>query len=148
MTHLVFAMGRLLELYMSKRLLFMIARDLEMVHYATRRVAQALAEAAHLQLIKMYWNTAMEQNNDWFIEFEVRRKDILNEVWRINGPRWIVHIETRTRFTYKLIRLNPILFNQQRTTLQSLMMSTALNPPQSIWNSFIPILLTISIFLR
>jgi len=47
MTRLVFAMGRLLELYMWNRRPFMSASDLETVSYATRCVAKALAEAPH-----------------------------------------------------------------------------------------------------
>src|SRR5882757_5409018 len=45
MTRLVFATGRLLELYMWNRRPFMSASDLETESYATRRVAKALAEA-------------------------------------------------------------------------------------------------------
>jgi hypothetical protein len=59
MTRLEFATGRLQELYMWNRRLFISASDLEMVSYATRRVAKALAEAPHWQIIEMYWNTAM-----------------------------------------------------------------------------------------
>jgi hypothetical protein len=47
MTHLVFAMGRLLELYMWNRRPFMSASDWETVSYSTRCVAKALAEAPH-----------------------------------------------------------------------------------------------------
>jgi len=43
----VSATGRLLEHYMWNRQLFMSASDLETVSYATRRVANALAEAPH-----------------------------------------------------------------------------------------------------
>jgi hypothetical protein len=42
MMPLVFAMGRLLELYLWKRRPFMSASDLEMVSDATQRVAKAL----------------------------------------------------------------------------------------------------------
>jgi hypothetical protein len=59
----VFATGRLLELYMWNRQLFMSASDLEKVSYATRHVAKALAEAPHWQIIETYWNTTMQQNN-------------------------------------------------------------------------------------
>jgi len=59
MTGLVFATGRLLEIYMWNRRPFMRASDLETVSYATRRVVKALAEAPHWQIIDMYWNTAM-----------------------------------------------------------------------------------------
>ena len=48
MTHLVFATGRLLELYMCNRRPLMSASDLEMVIYAMRRVAKALAEGPTL----------------------------------------------------------------------------------------------------
>jgi cobalamin-dependent methionine synthase I len=41
----------------------MSASNLEMVSYATQYVAEALAEAPHLQIIETYWNTAMQQNN-------------------------------------------------------------------------------------
>jgi len=47
MTRLVFATGRLLELYMWSRRQFMRASDVEKVSYATRRVVKALAEAPH-----------------------------------------------------------------------------------------------------
>jgi len=59
MTRLVFATGRLLELYMWNRWPFMRASDLEIISYATRRVSKALAEAPHWQIIEIYWNTAM-----------------------------------------------------------------------------------------
>jgi len=80
MTRLVFAMGRLLELYMWNRWRFMIASDLETVSYATRRVAKAFAEAPHWSIIETYWNTTMQQNNIWSIAFEARTKEILKEV--------------------------------------------------------------------
>jgi hypothetical protein len=60
MTRLVFAKGRLLEFNMWNRRLFMSASDLEMVSYTTRRIAKALAEAPHWQIIATYWNTAMQ----------------------------------------------------------------------------------------
>jgi hypothetical protein len=148
MTRLVFATGRLLEFYMWNRWPFMSASDLEMVSYATPQVAKALAEAPHWQIIETYSNTAMQQNNIWSIAFKARTKEILKEVCSINSLRWILHAQTSTRFAYKSIRLNPILSNQQMTTLQSFMISTALNPPQSIWNSLIPCCQTISIFFR
>jgi len=69
-TRLVFAMGRLLELYLWNRRPFMSASDTEMVSYATQRVKKALAEGPHWQLIEMYWNIAMQQNNIWYIAFE------------------------------------------------------------------------------
>jgi len=47
-TRHVFAMGRLLELYMWNRWPFMSASNLGPVSHATRRVAKALAEAPHL----------------------------------------------------------------------------------------------------
>jgi hypothetical protein len=80
MTRLVFATGRLLELYMWNRRLFMSASDLETVSYATQRVSTALAEAPHWQMIETYWNTAMQQINIWSIQFEARTKEILKAV--------------------------------------------------------------------
>jgi len=80
MTHLLFAMGRLLELYMWNRWPFMSASDLEMASYARRCVAKALAEGPHWQIIEKYWNTAMHLNNIWSIAFEARTKEILKEV--------------------------------------------------------------------
>jgi hypothetical protein len=80
MTHLVFATGRLLELYMWNRRPFMSASDLETVSYATQRVSKALAEGPHWQIIEMYWNTAMQQNNIWSIAFQARTEEILKEV--------------------------------------------------------------------
>jgi hypothetical protein len=67
---LVFATGKLMELYMWNRLPFMSASDLEMVSYPTRRAAKALADAPHWQIIEKYWNTTMQQNNIWSIAFE------------------------------------------------------------------------------
>jgi hypothetical protein len=80
MTRLVFATGRLLELYMWNRQPFMSASDLETVCFAMRRVSKALAEASHWQIIGTYWNTAMQQNNIWSIAFEACTKEILKEV--------------------------------------------------------------------
>jgi hypothetical protein len=59
MTRLVFATGRLLELYMWNRRPFMSASDLETVSYAKRRVSNTLAEGPRWQIIDTYWNTAM-----------------------------------------------------------------------------------------
>jgi len=80
MTRLVLATGKLLELSMWNRRPFMSASDLEMVSYATRRVAKALAEGPHWQIIEKYWNTARQQNNIWSIAFEASTKEILTEV--------------------------------------------------------------------
>jgi hypothetical protein len=80
MTHLVFATGRLLELYMWNRQLFMSASDLETVSYATRCISKALAEVPHWQITETYWNTDMQLNNIWSIAFEARTKEILKEV--------------------------------------------------------------------
>jgi hypothetical protein len=81
MTCLVFATGRLGELYMWNRRPLMSMSDLETVSFATRRVPKALADAPHWQIIETYWNTAMQQNNIWSIAFEVRTEEILKEVW-------------------------------------------------------------------
>jgi len=59
---------------------FICASDLEMVSYATQRVAKALAEAPHWQILETYWNTTIPQNNIWSIAFEACTKEILNEV--------------------------------------------------------------------
>jgi hypothetical protein len=59
----------------------MSASDLEMVSYAMRWAAKALAEAPHRQIIEKYWNTSMQQNNIWSIAFETRTKEIRNEVY-------------------------------------------------------------------
>jgi hypothetical protein len=80
MTRLVFAMGRLLELYTRNRRPFISASDLETVSYATRRVSKALAEGPHWQIIETYWNPAMQQNNIWSIAFEAHTKEISKEV--------------------------------------------------------------------
>jgi len=53
------------------------ARDLETASYATRRIAIALPEAPHWLTIEMYWNTAMQQDNNWSIPFEACTKEIL-----------------------------------------------------------------------
>jgi len=81
MTRLVFATSRFLELYMWNRRPFMSASDLEMVSYAMQRVVKALVEAPHWQIIEMYWNTAMQQNNIWSIASQACTKEILKEVW-------------------------------------------------------------------
>jgi len=60
MTRLVFATGRLLQLYMWNRRPVMSANDLQTVSYATRHVSKALAEAPHWQIIEMYWNSTMQ----------------------------------------------------------------------------------------
>jgi len=59
---------------------FMSASDLGMICYPTRRVAKALAEGPHWQIIEKYWNATMQQNNIWSIAFEVRTKEILKGV--------------------------------------------------------------------
>jgi len=101
MMRLVFATGRLMELYMLNSLPFMSASDLEIVSYAMQCAAKALAEAPHWQIIEKYWNTAMQQNNIWSIAFEVHTKEILKEVCWSNGPRWILHAQTGARFAHK-----------------------------------------------
>jgi len=58
----------------------MSASHLETVSFAKRRVAKAYAEAPHWQIIKSYWNTAMQQNNIWSISFEARTKEIKKQV--------------------------------------------------------------------
>ena len=80
MAVLVFAIGRLLELYMWNRPPFMSASDLETISYATRRIAKASAEAPHWQIMETYWNTAMQQNIICSIGFKVRTQEILKEV--------------------------------------------------------------------
>jgi len=47
----------------------------------TRRAVEALAEAPHWQVIEKYWNTAMQQDDIWFIAFEACTEEILKEVW-------------------------------------------------------------------
>ena len=80
MTRLVFATGRLVDLYMLNGRPFMSATDLETVSYAMRCVSKALAEGPHWQIIDTYWNTAMQHKNIWSIAFEARTKEILKEV--------------------------------------------------------------------
>jgi hypothetical protein len=77
---LVFATGRLRELYMWNKRPFTSANDFEMVRNSIRRAAKTLAEASHWQIIEMYRNTAMQQNNIWSIAFETCTKEILKEV--------------------------------------------------------------------
>ena len=74
----------------------------------------------------------MQQNNMWSIAFEAHTKETLKDVCGSNGPHWILHAETGTRFAHKLIRLYPIVLKQQGTISQSYMISTASNPTQSI----------------
>jgi len=82
----------------------------------------------------------------WSIAFEACRKESLKVVRWFNGPQRIFHSQTGTRFAHKSIRLNPVVFTQQGTTLQSFMISTTLNPPHRIRNSLILFLQTIRIF--
>ena len=147
MTRLVFATGRLRELYMWNIQSCISASDLETVRYATRCVSKAVAEGPHWQIIETYWNTAMQQNNIWSVVFQVRKKEFLKKVCWSSSPRCILQAQTSTRFEHKSIWLNPILFNQQGITLWSIMISTAFNPPQSVWISSIPFWQTISIFV-
>jgi len=107
-TRLVFATGSLMELYMWNRLPCMSASDLEVVRYGTQCTAKSLAEAPHWQILEKSWNTAMQQNNIWSIEFEACTKKILKEVCWSNGPCWILHTQTGTRFEPKATKLNPI----------------------------------------
>jgi hypothetical protein len=80
MTRLVFAMGRLLEHYMCNRQPFRSASHLEIVSYATQRIAKAFAETPQWQILQTYWNTAMQQNNIWSIAFQAPTKKILKKV--------------------------------------------------------------------
>jgi len=81
MTRLLFATGRLLELYMWNRWPFMSASDLETVSYARQRLSKAVAEAPHWQIIETYWNTVMQQTNIWSIAFEASTMEILKDVF-------------------------------------------------------------------
>jgi len=65
---------------MRNRWPLLSASDLEMVSYATRCVAKELAEAPHWQIIEMYWNTAMQQNNIWSTAFKACTKQIMKEI--------------------------------------------------------------------
>jgi hypothetical protein len=58
----------------------MSADDLETVSDATRYVSTPIADARHWQIIEMYWNTAMQQNNIWHITFQACTEEILKEV--------------------------------------------------------------------
>jgi hypothetical protein len=80
MTRLVFAMGRLMEVYIWNIRPLMSASDLETVSYATQQVSNTLAEAPHRQLIEMNWNTAMQQIIIWSIAFEAPTKQSLKDV--------------------------------------------------------------------
>jgi hypothetical protein len=80
MARLEFATGRLLEFYMRNRWPFISASDLEIVSYATQRVAKAIGEGPHWQILETYWNTAVQQNNTLSIAFEACPKEILKEV--------------------------------------------------------------------
>jgi len=136
--HLVCVMGKILELYLWNRGPFISPSYLGMVSYATRWVAKPFAEAQHSPIMETYWNTPLQPNNMWCIAFDAGTKEIRIRVCCSNSPRWILHTQTGTRFEHKSIRLNPIVFNQQVMTLPIIMISTALNPLQSIWNSLIP----------
>jgi hypothetical protein len=80
MAHHVFATGSLIGLYMWNRRPFMSASDMEKVSDSTRHIVKALAEAPHWQIIEKYWNTAMQQNNIWSIEFDACTLEILTEI--------------------------------------------------------------------
>jgi hypothetical protein len=101
---------------MWSRLPFMTASNLKRVSYAMRHVLKALAEAPQSRTIETYWNTTMQQYNIWSIAFEAHSKEIMIEVCCSNGPHWILHAQSGTRFAHKSTRLNPILINQQGTT--------------------------------
>jgi hypothetical protein len=79
----------------------------------------------------------MKQNNIWSIAFEACTREILKEVCWSNGPHWILHAQTGTRFKHRSTKSNPIVFNLQGTIYQSIIISTTLNPTQSVSNSFI-----------
>ena len=140
--------AELVELHLWNRWLFMNASDLEMVSYATWYVAKQLTEAPYWQVIETYWNTGMQQHNIWSIAFKAATKENMKEVYWINGRCWIVHTQTGTRFTHQSIRLDPILFNQQGDNIAEFMISPAVNPPQSVWNSLISLWPTMSIIFQ
>jgi hypothetical protein len=50
----MFATAKLMKLYMWNGWPFMSASGFETVSYAMRRIAKALAEALHWQIIEMY----------------------------------------------------------------------------------------------
>jgi hypothetical protein len=80
----------------------------------------------------------MQQNNILSIAFQVHTKEILKEVCCSNSLQWILHTQTFTSLEYISIMFNYNLFNHQGITYHSIMISTALTPTQSIWNSLIP----------
>jgi hypothetical protein len=108
MTRLVFPMGRLRKVYMPNRCLLIWEGDVATVSNATRRIAKALDDAPHWQILETFRNTVRQQNNIRSIISEAHTMEILKEVCRSNGPRWILHAETSTRFQNKSKRLNPI----------------------------------------
>jgi len=116
MMQLLFGTGRLMEHAMWHRLPWMCESNLVVVHYAMRRIAKALAEAHHSQLIGNGWNTSMQQNNISSIAFELCKKMILKEGYGSNSPCWILQAQTRTRFENKLTKLTTISYSQQETT--------------------------------
>jgi hypothetical protein len=59
----------------------MSASYLKMINYATQRVAKALAEAPHRQIIEIYRITAMQKNNMWSIALKACAKEILTVVY-------------------------------------------------------------------
>ena len=138
MTCPIFATSRLNELYVWARELGMSVSDIDNVSNSTRHVLGALVEAPHWQILDTYWNTAVQQNNIWFIPFETCTMVHFKVVHRATGTCWIVLNQTCTRIEHKSTRLNFILFSQPRTPCQCCMISTALNPTQCISNSFIP----------
>jgi len=135
---LVFAPGRIMYLYMWNRQPFMSASDWEMVCYATRRIAKALAEAPPWLMIEKDWITDMQRNNIWSLAFEACTQEILKEECWSNSPHWILQTRSGIRFEHKSTKLYPILFNQQWITSLSMMISTSWHLMQSVWTSLIP----------
>jgi len=144
MTLLDCATGRLMELNMWNRKLFKSVSNLEMVSYATLCAANPLADTPHWQIIEKVWNTAMQQNIVRSIAFETRTKDIMTEVRWSNVPHWTLNGQTGTRFEHRSTKSNPIVLTHQGSILLIVIISTPLNPTQSLLNSLIPFWQTMS----
>jgi len=116
MTHLVYPMRTLMLLYKRNRRPYMSVSRLEMVCYAMQHLAKALTGAPHSQIIEKFWDTTMQHNNISSIALEAGPKEILKEICWSNGPCWILHIQTGTRFEHKYTRVYPIVVNKLGTT--------------------------------
>jgi hypothetical protein len=65
---------------MTNRSALISVSALETVSYPMQCVSKPLLQAPHRQLLAIYWNSTMQQNNIRSITFKARMKDILKAV--------------------------------------------------------------------